>query len=271
MHGTRCRTSNKLGRAARTGRGTVLPESQSRFLEEVVALSPLHSPSAVQPAVPAPRPEMTLPMTPVTAQQPVKVVQPATLGEEGSSVSVSVPLLTRVTCSVATMTEGKPVSPSSVGEVDKGDVGFRVLDHGSAKVQRSQRRIHVPSVHVDDVAEHGPLVGTRETHLLEGEELLDLDLTPTLVPEVQFHTQLVHTAQNSPQTAAPLPQPAPADDPNRRRPKPNGNNNHSGAGYATPTASLAPLLPRPGWRAAISPELNSLNAIPRGRRPAQPG
>ncbi|KAK2811406.1 hypothetical protein Q5P01_000219, partial [Channa striata] len=93
------------------------------------------------------------------------------------------------------MTEGKPVSSSSWAEVDNGDVGFRVLDHGSPKVRRLQRRLHVPAVHVDDVADGSLLVGTGKPNLLEGEELLDLDRTPTLVPEVQSHAQLVHTVQ----------------------------------------------------------------------------
>ncbi|KAK2811712.1 hypothetical protein Q5P01_000175 [Channa striata] len=108
---------------------------------------------------------------------------------------VSVPPSVRDTCTVATMTENLKQSPGDWGEADGDEVDSLPPGQGSPKVRRTQRRSQIPVAQVHRDLALQSEAGVGECSLLEGDQLLDLDQTPTLLPEVQVPAPLVHDPQ----------------------------------------------------------------------------
>ncbi|KAK2846436.1 hypothetical protein Q5P01_009435 [Channa striata] len=140
----------------------------------------------MQEGAPKPRKQRAKSAAPVTTQQPLTDVQPAPSDSGGLSDSTGGPPPVPVTCSVATMTGQRPLSPGGWGEIVKEDEDSHPPAYGSPKMRRTQGRLRVPHLQDGECAARYSEGEVRETHLLEGEELLDLDQTPTLVPEVQI-------------------------------------------------------------------------------------
>ncbi|KAK2811578.1 hypothetical protein Q5P01_000179 [Channa striata] len=124
--------------------------------------------------------------------------------------------LARVTQEVLDHAEALIMSCVEAG--DTGDVGRQASDavqgepaerqvrHRGAVLPESQSRFLEEIVPVSSEAEsasgqleapapRGAVATAGDSHLLEGDELLDLDLTPTLIPDVQLHASTVHIAQ----------------------------------------------------------------------------
>ncbi|KAK2812524.1 hypothetical protein Q5P01_000003 [Channa striata] len=93
------------------------------------------------------------------------------------------------------MTDGLKVSPSDWGGSAGGGVESLSPVQSSPKEQRSQRRSSMPAAQLHGDAGPQPGVGVGGPHLLEGDHLVDLDQTPTMIPEVHYHTPVVHVAQ----------------------------------------------------------------------------
>ncbi|KAK2811739.1 hypothetical protein Q5P01_000145 [Channa striata] len=180
----------------RGGRGAVLPESQSRFLEEIVELSSAADSTSGRVGAAAPRTAETTAVMPGGERRPV-LAEHAVSPEGGGELLdlVSGPPQARVMCSVATMTDGLKVSPSDWGGSAGGGVESLSPVQSSPKEQRSQRRSSMPAAQLHGDAGPQPGVGVGGPHLLEGDHLVDLDQTPTMIPEVHYRTPVVHVAQ----------------------------------------------------------------------------
>ncbi|KAK2863635.1 hypothetical protein Q5P01_003168 [Channa striata] len=188
------RTFN-AGKIARTGRGAVLPESQARFLDEIVDLSSEPQASAVRRGAPAPRGKTTTPASAAEGQQHAESVQVTSRGGGELPAPDGGRLPTPVTCTVATMTDQKMDIPGEWGLTVEGDEDSLPPVQHSPRQRRTQRRIHTPDPRVEENDDRLPEGGPAETHLLEGDQLLNLDQTPTLMPDVQLPSPVVHAAQ----------------------------------------------------------------------------
>ncbi|KAK2814310.1 hypothetical protein Q5P01_000630 [Channa striata] len=137
-------------------RGAVLPESQAQFLEEIVELSSEHGSSTMQEGAPTPRKQRAKSAAPVTTQQPLTDVQPAPSESGGLSDSTGGPPPVPVMCSVATMTDQRPLSPGGWGEIVKEDEDSHPPAYGSPKMRRTQGRLRVPHLQEGECAARYP-------------------------------------------------------------------------------------------------------------------
>ncbi|KAK3505768.1 hypothetical protein QTP70_003922, partial [Hemibagrus guttatus] len=177
----------------RRGHGVVLSASQTQFLEEIVEIPSDPVPGALKQKAPPQQRTTT------------KISQ------------TKAPPVPRVTCTVATMTEQRadgPVKWEGAEDGEQKDIswGGRV----SAKQQRTLRRSQVqnpqgdPSrdleiggqqeelqvITMETDKEQGRM-GTEEPFLWEADQLLDLDETPSLKPQVLLHSVQVHRDERS--------------------------------------------------------------------------
>ncbi|KAK2861496.1 hypothetical protein Q5P01_001029 [Channa striata] len=183
------------GRQVR-GRGAVLPESQARFLEEIVPYSSETGSTSGRLEAPARRETGATSVTAGKGQRPVADLGTAAAEGGGLLDSHGGPPPTRATSSVATMTDQRTESPNEWSVAAALDRESQLPGQCSPQVQRIHRRSPRPAVRTaEGTAHQSGGGGGWETHLLEGDELVDLDLTPTLTPEVQSHAPIVHAAQ----------------------------------------------------------------------------
>ncbi|KAK2811711.1 hypothetical protein Q5P01_000174 [Channa striata] len=146
--------------------------------------------TSVQREAPVPRQVVSKTATSEDGQRTAADVHAVPPGE-----LVSVPPSVRDTCTVATMTENLKQSPGDWGEADGDEVDSLPPGQGSPKVRRTQRRSQIPVAQVHRDLALQSEAGVGECSLLEGDQLLDLDQTPTLLPEVQVPAPLVHDPQ----------------------------------------------------------------------------
>ncbi|KAK2811016.1 hypothetical protein Q5P01_000298 [Channa striata] len=176
-------------------RGVVLPESRAQFLQDIVELSSEAAPAAVQGPAQVQRSPDAVATHGEVEQRPLR--------DCGTSVEVGgelqglhgEPPPARATCSVATMTDGRSAGPADWGGPDGVDTGDQSQGHSSPKGQRTQRRTQVPTLQVAGNTSRVLGGDMGEGDLLEGDQLLNLDLTPTLTPEVQRPVTFLHAAQ----------------------------------------------------------------------------
>ncbi|KAK2820084.1 hypothetical protein Q5P01_023043 [Channa striata] len=183
--------------ARRKGRrGMVLSDSQSCFLEEIVEFPADADSTSVQREAPAPRQQVSKTATSEAGQRTTAIVHVVPPEKGGGLLEpVRVPPPVRDTCTVATMTEVLKQSPGDWGEADGEDLDSLPPGQGSPKVRRTQLRSQMSVGQVRGDLALQSEAGVGESSLLEGGQLLDLDQTPTLLPEVQIPPPLVHDPQ----------------------------------------------------------------------------
>ncbi|KAK2817666.1 hypothetical protein Q5P01_025857 [Channa striata] len=175
--------------------GAVLPESQAQFLEEIVELSSEADTSVGHNVVPAFRQQGARAVTTGTGQQPQTSVHTAA-DERGGLLEPHVgPPPAEVTGSVTNITAHRMESATDGGVAVAEDTDCQAPVIRSPKVRRTQRRPQVQAVQGAEVVGCHSGVGAGNADLLDGNQLVDLDLTPTLTPEVQRRMPLIHAAQ----------------------------------------------------------------------------
>ncbi|KAK2820086.1 hypothetical protein Q5P01_023045 [Channa striata] len=175
--------------------GAVLPESQAQFLEEIVECSSGADSSVGRNGLPVGRQKGAGAVTCGTRRSS-RVVDHTVAGVEGGSVAPPGGQPPgRVMCTVATMTDQRSVSASDWGGVGGEDTASQLPVQRSPKSRRVQRQSQAPAGQGAETGgcHSGEITGGAD--LLVGGQLVDLDLTPTLVPEVQRRVPLMHTAQ----------------------------------------------------------------------------
>ncbi|KAK2854373.1 hypothetical protein Q5P01_007034 [Channa striata] len=175
--------------------GAVLPESQAQFLEEIVECSSGVDSSVVHAGLPAGRKQGAGAVTPGAGQSPGTVDHTAAGTEGGLLAPPRGPPPERFMCTVATMTEHRLDGASDWGRVGGVNADSQLPVQCSPKGRRVRRRSQVPAEQGAEAAGDNSREVPGGTDLLVGNQLLDLDLTPTLVPEVQHRVPLVHVAQ----------------------------------------------------------------------------
>ncbi|KAF5880012.1 Uncharacterized protein DAT39_023486, partial [Clarias magur] len=163
----------------RRGRGAVLPESQTEFLEEIIEFPSISDP--------------------VISRQ--KTPPQQNFNQEPDPCRVS--LLPCGTCTVATMTE-QLTNLVEWGDVDKEE-SFPLSDQGSPKPQRVSLRLQRQPSQEGTVGQQNKVrivptekdreqsqAMTEQPLLFDKDQLMDLDGTPPLRPQVLLHDAQVH-------------------------------------------------------------------------------
>ncbi|KAK2879316.1 hypothetical protein Q8A73_006229, partial [Channa argus] len=131
-------------------------------------------------------------------QQQAKTLQTDCLDEVSIPDPDQVPPTSRPMCTVATMTEQKAESTMEWVDIEEWEENEDFLPPDQAPqedpngdsdwgLQQDKQQIEITEA---DRQQSG--IGAGELHLLEGDQLVDLDQTPTLMPRIQLHTAQVH-------------------------------------------------------------------------------
>ncbi|KAK2873322.1 hypothetical protein Q8A73_024505 [Channa argus] len=196
--------------------GAVLPASQAHFLEEISEIPSDPGSSSAQKEAPLQQKKKATPQKTEKGQQQAKTLQTDCLDEVNIPDPDQVPPTSRPMCTVATMTEQKAESTMDWVDIeeweenedflppDQGLLNHRGLDgRFKSKLHRKiQMGIQMgpaqdkQQIEITEADRQQSGIGAGALHLLEGDQLVDLDQTPTLMPKYSC-TQLRYTGMAS--------------------------------------------------------------------------
>ncbi|KAK2886859.1 hypothetical protein Q8A73_020805 [Channa argus] len=193
--------------------GAVLPASQAHFLEEISEIPSDPGSSSAQKEAPLQQKKKATPQKTEKGQQQAKTLQTDCLDEVNIPDPDQVPPTSRPMCTVATMTEQKAESTMDWVDIEEWEENedFLPPDQGSPKSQRTRRSFQKQApqedpngdsdwglqqdkqqIEITEADRQQSGIGAGALHLLEGDQLVDLDQTPTLMPQIQLHAAQVH-------------------------------------------------------------------------------